>query len=76
MVLSVSAWPGIWGHTAQMWERRRERKEEGGRRDRREGGGRGGWRERKERREGSEAGRVWGEEEKGTTEDEMAGWHH
>ena len=21
-------------------------------------------------------GRVWGEEEKGTTEDEMAGWHH
>ena len=23
-----------------------------------------------------QAGRVWGEEEKGTTEDEMAGWHH
>ena len=22
------------------------------------------------------AGRVWGQEEKGTTEDEMAGWHH
>ena len=21
-------------------------------------------------------GRVWGQEEKGTTEDEMAGWHH
>ena len=24
----------------------------------------------------SEAGRDWGQEEKGTTEDEMAGWHH
>ena len=24
----------------------------------------------------SDAGRVWGQEEKGTTEDEMAGWHH
>ena len=23
-----------------------------------------------------DAGRVWGQEEKGTTEDEMAGWHH
>ena len=22
------------------------------------------------------AGRDWGQEEKGTTEDEMAGWHH
>ena len=22
------------------------------------------------------SGRVWGQEEKGTTEDEMAGWHH
>ena len=22
------------------------------------------------------AGRAWGQEEKGTTEDEMAGWHH
>ena len=22
------------------------------------------------------AGRGWGQEEKGTTEDEMAGWHH
>ena len=26
--------------------------------------------------EKSDAGRVWGQEEKGTTEDEMAGWHH
>jgi len=25
---------------------------------------------------GSDAGRCWGQEEKGTTEDEMAGWHH
>ena len=24
----------------------------------------------------SDAGRVWGQEEKGTTEDEMDGWHH
>ena len=24
----------------------------------------------------SDAGRHWGQEEKGTTEDEMAGWHH
>ena len=24
----------------------------------------------------SDAGRDWREEEKGTTEDEMAGWHH
>ena len=24
----------------------------------------------------SDVGRVWGQEEKGTTEDEMAGWHH
>ena len=24
----------------------------------------------------SVAGRDWGQEEKGTTEDEMAGWHH
>ena len=23
----------------------------------------------------SEVGRVWGQEEKGKTEDEMAGWH-
>ena len=23
-----------------------------------------------------EAGRDWGQEEKGTTKDEMAGWHH
>ena len=26
--------------------------------------------------EESDAGRDWGQEEKGTTEDEMAGWHH
>ena len=24
----------------------------------------------------SDAGRDWGQEEKGTTDDEMAGWHH
>ena len=24
----------------------------------------------------SVAGKVWGQEEKGTTEAEMAGWHH
>ena len=24
----------------------------------------------------SDAGRDWGQEEKGITEDEMAGWHH
>ena len=24
----------------------------------------------------SDAGSNWGQEEKGTTEDEMAGWHH
>jgi len=24
----------------------------------------------------SDAGRDWGQEEKGTTEDEMASWHH
>ena len=24
----------------------------------------------------SDAGRDWGQEENGTTEDEMAGWHH
>ena len=24
----------------------------------------------------SDAGRDWGQEEKGTTEDEMAAWHH
>ena len=23
-----------------------------------------------------DVGRDWGQEEKGTTEDEMAGWHH
>ena len=26
--------------------------------------------------EKTHAGRVWGQEEKGTTEDEMAGWNH
>ena len=26
--------------------------------------------------EDSDAGRDWGQEEKGTTKDEMAGWHH
>ena len=26
--------------------------------------------------EKTDAGRDWGREEKGTTEDEMAGWHH
>ena len=25
---------------------------------------------------GKDPGRDWGQEEKGTTEDEMAGWHH
>ena len=25
---------------------------------------------------GSDAGRDWGQKEKGTTEDEMAEWHH
>ena len=24
----------------------------------------------------SDTGRAWGQEEKGTTEDKMAGWHH
>ena len=26
--------------------------------------------------EDSDAGRDWGQEEKGTTEDQMVGWHH
>ena len=26
--------------------------------------------------EKTDAGRDWGQEQKGTTEDEMAGWHH
>ena len=26
--------------------------------------------------EKTDAGRNWGQEEKGMTEDEMAGWHH
>ena len=28
------------------------------------------------RRVDSDAGRDWGQEEKGMTEDEMSGWHH
>ena len=28
------------------------------------------------KRKDSDAGRDWGQEEKGTTEDEMARWHH
>ena len=28
------------------------------------------------RRVDSDAGRDWGQDKKGTTEDEMAGWHH
>ena len=27
-------------------------------------------------RKDGDAGKDWGEEEKGTTEDEMVGWHH
>ena len=27
-------------------------------------------------RKDPDAGRGWGQKEKGTTEDEMAGWHH
>ena len=27
-------------------------------------------------KEDPDAGRDWGQEEKGTTEDETAGWHH
>ena len=27
-------------------------------------------------RKDSDAGRDWGQEDKGTTENEMAGWHH
>ena len=39
------------------------------------------FREEKERKgiqigKDSDAGRDWGQEEKGTTEDEMAGWHY
>ena len=37
-------------------------------------------RSEKQRRKGkiypSDIGRDWGQEKKGTTEDEMAGWHH
>ena len=32
--------------------------------------------QRVESLEDSDAGRDWGQEEKGTTEDKMAGWHH
>ena len=32
--------------------------------------------QRVESLEKTDAGRDWGQEEKGTTEDEMAGWHH
>ena len=32
--------------------------------------------QRAESLEKTDAGRDWGQEEKGTTEDEMAGWHH
>ena len=32
--------------------------------------------ERHEWRLWGDAGRDWGQEEKGTTEEEMAGWHH
>ena len=31
---------------------------------------------KKKKGKDSDAGRDWGQEEKGTTEDEMAGWHH
>ena len=31
---------------------------------------------KKKKRKDPEAGRDWGKEEKGTTEDGMAGWHH
>ena len=33
-------------------------------------------RQRVDSLEKTDAGRDWGQEEKGTTEDEMAGWHH
>ena len=32
--------------------------------------------ERVDSLEKTDAGRDWGQEEKGTTEDEVAGWHH
>ena len=31
---------------------------------------------KKKKKKNPDAGRDWGQEEKGTTEDEMAGWHH
>ena len=30
----------------------------------------------KDSKQDSDAGRDWGQEEKGMTKDEMAGWHH
>ena len=35
-----------------------------------------GWSRSKNNTKDSDAGRDWGQEEKGTTEEEMAGWHH
>ena len=32
--------------------------------------------QRVESLEKTDAGKDWGQEEEGTTEDEMAGWHH
>ena len=34
------------------------------------------WMQRVDSLEKTDAGSDWGQEEKGTTEDEMAGWHH
>ena len=31
---------------------------------------------KRKKKKDSDAGRDWGQEEKGMTEDEMAGWHH
>ena len=36
----------------------------------------GNLRQRVDSLQKTDAGRNWGQEEKGTTEDEMAGWHH
>ena len=36
----------------------------------------GNLRQRVDSLQKTDAGRDWGQEEKGTTEDEMAGWHH
>ena len=35
-----------------------------------------GWSRSKNNTKDSDAGRDWGQEENGTTEDEMPGWHH